>query len=108
MCMGVVLSDTERAPFAGDYGATRGSLHEQIADEAGGAAARDAIQPLWDQLLTRTDTRWAGWTIVDGSDERAAAIAALEAVARGLEKVVPAAPPATGDKVVTLGGAQSR
>lgn len=73
-------------------------------DEACGAAARDVAQPLWDQLLTLTDTRWAGWTIVDCSDEQAAAIAALEAVARGLEKVVPAAPPATGDKVVALGG----
>lgn len=77
-------------------------------DDAGGAAARDAAQPLWDQLLTRTDTRWAGWTIVDGSDERAAAIAALESVARGLEKVVPAAPPASNDKVVALGGATRR
>ena len=77
-------------------------------DEAIGAAARDFAQPLWQQLLYRTDTRWAGWTIVDGSDEHGAAIAALEVVARGLEKVIPAAPPATDDKVVALGGTKGR
>ncbi len=56
------------------------------AEEAGGAAARDCAEALWEQLLTRTDTRWAGWTIIEGSDEASAGVAALEAIARGLEK----------------------
>ena len=76
------------------------------ADEAGGAAARDSAEALWEQLLTRTDTRWAGWAVVDGSDERSAGVAALEAIARGLEKAVPAEPPAADHKIVALGGAK--
>ena len=74
----------------------------------GRAAGRDVAEPLWEQLLTRTDTRWARWTILDGSDERAAGLAAMEAVARGLEKVVPAEAPAVHEKIVAIGGARPR
>jgi polyphosphate kinase 2 (PPK2 family) len=75
-------------------------------DEAGGAAERASTEALWEQLLARTATRWAGWTIVEGREERSAGLAALEAIARGLEKVVPAEPPVANEKIVALGGAK--
>ena len=63
---------------------------------------RNVSQPAWEQLLTRTNTRWAPWTIVDAADEQAAAIMALTAIADALQKKVPSAPPERGDNILPI------
>jgi len=66
------------------------------------ATPRNVAQASWEQLLTRTNTRWAPWTIIDAADEQAASIAALTAIADALEKKVPSAPPASADNVLPI------
>jgi polyphosphate kinase 2 (PPK2 family) len=47
------------------------------------------------EMLERTGTRWAPWTVVDGNNKKAARIAVLSAVADALEgSCSPKAPPA--------------
>lgn len=46
-----------------------------------------------DDLKRHSDTRWSPWRTIDGSDERMAALAALEAVADAWAKAMPAEPP---------------
>lgn len=55
-----------------------------------------------EEMLARTDTRWAPWTIIDGGDKKAARIAALTAVADALEAAVPMEPPALDPDVKAL------
>ncbi len=40
-------------------------------------------------MFTRTDTRWAPWTVIDGNNQKAARVAVLEHVVRELEASVP-------------------
>jgi len=63
----------------------------------------DIREGVWTDLLRRTDTRWAPWTVIDANGQGAGAEAALAAVAGALEKAIPLDPPAEGDKVVMLG-----
>jgi polyphosphate kinase 2 (PPK2 family) len=77
-------------------------------DPAVAASTRSAAQPLWEQLVSRSNTRWAPWTIVDAGDEQAAAVSALSAIADAFRKKVPLEPPAADDKVVRLTGTQHR
>jgi polyphosphate kinase 2 (PPK2 family) len=61
--------------------------HEQpmmVADPAYSRAVED--------LKSHSDMRWSPWRIVDGNDEEAAAIAALEAIADAWSKAMPAEP----------------
>jgi hypothetical protein len=44
-------------------------------------------------MFRDTDTRWAPWTVIDGNNKKAARIATLTAVAKALERHVPASPP---------------
>jgi polyphosphate kinase 2 (PPK2 family) len=46
-----------------------------------------------DELMRHSDTRWSPWRTIDGNDDRAAAVAALEAVADAWAKAMPAEPP---------------
>lgn len=46
-----------------------------------------------DDLKRLSDTRWSPWRMIDGSDERLASLAALEAVADAWAKAMPAEPP---------------
>jgi len=46
-----------------------------------------------DGLKKHSNTRWSPWRMIDGDDEDAAAVAALDAVAEAWEKVLPAQPP---------------
>lgn len=46
-----------------------------------------------DDLRRHSDTRWSPWRTIDGSDERIASLAALEAVADAWAKAMPAEPP---------------
>lgn len=85
-------------------------LAEQAADPwlrctmSDDAVPRNLAQAIWEQLLTRTNTRWAPWTIIDAADEQSAAIAALTAIADALEKTVPSAPPEHGDNILPIAG----
>ncbi|MEO5640473.1 MAG: polyphosphate kinase [Sphingomicrobium sp.] len=63
----------------------------------------DIREGVWTDLLRRTDTRWAPWTIIDANGHGAGSDAALSAVAAALEKSVPLEPPVEGDTVVMLG-----
>jgi polyphosphate kinase 2 (PPK2 family) len=65
--------------------------------------SRPAAQGAWERLFAQTDTRWAPWTVIDAGNKQAARIAALEAIAGGLAKAMPAHPPAGEVKVAALG-----
>ena len=56
------------------------------------ARREDYLAALKD-MFRETDTRWAGWTLIDGNSKKAARIAALQAVADALAKHVPTRPP---------------
>jgi AMP-polyphosphate phosphotransferase len=68
------------------------------------AVPRNMTQAAWEQLLARTNTRWAPWTIVDAGDEQSAAITALTAIADELEKKVPNAPPERAHNILSIAG----
>jgi len=46
-----------------------------------------------EDLKRHSDTRWSPWRTIDGSDERMASLAALEAIADAWAKAMPAEPP---------------
>jgi polyphosphate kinase 2 (PPK2 family) len=46
-----------------------------------------------EDLRRHSDTRWSPWRTIDGSDERMASLAALEAIADSWAKAMPAEPP---------------
>jgi polyphosphate kinase 2 (PPK2 family) len=46
-----------------------------------------------DDLKRLSDTRWSPWRMIDGSDEKTASLAALEAIADAWAKAMPAEPP---------------
>ena len=64
------------------------------------APARAAYRAALVSMLAQTDTRWAPWSMIDANDCDAAQIAALTAIAEGLEKALPHAPPEAADAVV--------
>jgi len=45
------------------------------------------------ELKLHSDTRWSPWRMIDGSDERMASLAALEAIADAWSKAMPSDPP---------------
>jgi len=55
-----------------------------------------------EEMLERTDTRWAPWTVIDGNTKKAARIAALSAVADALEAACPPKPPEADPDVEAL------
>ncbi len=57
--------------------------------------ARSAYREALRHTLAQTDTRWAPWSVIDANDRDAAQVAALTAIAEGLEKALPQAPPET-------------
>ena len=56
-------------------------------------ARRDDYLAALKDMFRETDTRWAGWTVIDGNSKKTARIAALRAVADALAKHVPTKPP---------------
>ena len=44
-------------------------------------------------LKAHSDTRWSPWRTIDGNDEQAASIAALEAIADAWSSAMPSEPP---------------
>jgi len=61
-------------------------------DEPVGVADPAYVQAL-QQLRANTDTRWSPWRMIDGNDEAAAALAALNALADAWAEAMPAEPP---------------
>ena len=55
--------------------------------------ARSAYRAALVQMLAQTDTRWAPWSMIDANDRSSALVAALTAIADGLEKGLPQSPP---------------
>jgi len=53
-------------------------------------------------MFAHTDTRWAPWTVIDGSDRKAGRIAALTAVVDKLEAMVPMDMPDADPEVIAL------
>jgi polyphosphate kinase 2 (PPK2 family) len=76
-------------------------LRWTLEDEGRSLALRADYHSAWEAMFARSNTRWAGWTIVDAGDERAAPIAMLTAIAATLEKALPAEPPAA-ENVVSI------
>jgi len=72
------------------------------ADDFRNRARRDDYSAAIEEMLERTDTRWAPWTVIDGNNKKAARIAALTAVADALEKGVSMKPPAASEDVEAL------
>ena len=54
------------------------------------------------EMLERTETRWAPWTVIDGNSKKAARIAALTAVAEALERSCPVSPPDADPEVAKI------
>jgi polyphosphate kinase 2 (PPK2 family) len=65
-----------------------------------GPTNRERVNGVFQDLFAHTNTRWAPWTVIDANDETAGCIAALTAIADQMEKVMPAEPPAMGEKIV--------
>jgi polyphosphate kinase 2 (PPK2 family) len=74
--------------------------HLLSEEDVAGLGQRERTVEVLHDLFKQTDTRWAPWTIIDGNDEMAGSIAALDAIADLLEKNLPAAPPAEVETVV--------
>ncbi len=55
-----------------------------------------------EDMLARTDTRWAPWAVIDGNNKKAARIAALTAIADRLETGVAMKPPPIPSEIETL------
>jgi polyphosphate kinase 2 (PPK2 family) len=72
------------------------------ADDFRNRARRDDYLAAVTEMLERTDTRWAPWTVIDGNDKKAARIAALTAVAEVLEAACPAKPPRPDPEIEAL------
>jgi polyphosphate kinase 2 (PPK2 family) len=53
----------------------------------------DAYARALHQLRAHSDTRWSPWRMIDGSDERKAALSALTAIADAWAEAIPAEPP---------------
>jgi AMP-polyphosphate phosphotransferase len=53
-------------------------------------------------MFERSDTRWAPWTVIDGSNKKAARIAALTAIADSLEKGVSMKPLPADPEILAL------
>lgn len=62
--------------------------------------SRAAYRAALVQMLGQTDTRWAPWSMIDANDRDAAQVAALTAIADGLEKALPQAPPEASGAVI--------
>lgn len=58
------------------------------------AIPRERSEAAWTDLLSRTDTRWAPWTIIDANGPSAGLESALQVLTTALGKTIPLDPPA--------------
>jgi AMP-polyphosphate phosphotransferase len=63
---------------------------------------RDDYLAAANDMLERTNTRWAPWIAIDGNNKKSARIAALAAVAEALEAACPLKPPEADPEVARL------
>ena len=63
---------------------------------------RDAYLTAMSDMFTRTDTRWAPWTVIDGNNQKSARIAVLQHVVKELEASVPQNFPEADPAIVRL------
>lgn len=71
---------------------------EDYRNRAKRAEYLDAMQ----EMFERTNTHWAPWTVIDGNNQKAARIAALETIAEQLEARVPMDPPPVDRDLVKI------
>ncbi|MEO8141497.1 MAG: polyphosphate kinase [Sphingomicrobium sp.] len=102
-----VTSETQARRIA-EQEADEWRRHLVGAAEFRTALARAAYRVALVQMLGQTDTRWAPWLMIDANDRDAAQIAALTAIADGLEKALPKAPPEVAGAVVPFIAATDR
>ena len=76
------------------------STHLLSATDIERVRQRDAYAGHVGELLDHTNTRWAPWTIIDGSHPNSATLTALGTIADVLAKRLPAEPPAGRQTVV--------
>lgn len=69
---------------------------------------RSRYRDSWNSLFKQTDTRWAPWTLIDGTDKRGGRIHALRAITDTLERALPADPPRESATVVDFPNSASR
>ena len=50
----------------------------------------EAYRRAFHELRTHSDTRWSPWRMIDGNDERKAALTALAAIADAWAQAIPA------------------
>lgn len=62
--------------------------------------ARAAYRAAVGEMLEQTDTRWAPWSMIDANDRGSSLVAALTAIADGLEKALPQSPPEVANAAV--------
>lgn len=67
--------------------------HRASRGEAAITADSPAFRHAFDEMVAHTDTRWSPWLMIDGSNERAAADAALTALVGAWAGAMPAEPP---------------
>ena len=72
------------------------------AEDFRNRSRRDDYLAAAEEMLERTDTRWARWTVIDGNNKKAARIAALTKVAEALEAACPPKPPEPDPEVARL------
>lgn len=78
-------------------------LNERLSDpwtratlaEGGGRSlsARKSYRDAYDAMFKRSNTRWAGWNVIDAGNHEAGLIAALAVIVDALAEAVPNSPP---------------
>jgi polyphosphate kinase 2 (PPK2 family) len=72
------------------------------AEDFRNRSKRDAYVEAVEEMLARTSTRWAPWTVIDGNTKKSARMAALAAIADALEGNCPPKAPAADPEVEAL------
>ncbi|TVV70600.1 polyphosphate kinase 2 family protein [Sphingomonas solaris] len=72
------------------------------ADDFRNRARRADYLAAMAEMFEQTDTRWAPWQPIDGTNKKYARIAALTHVVERLEKAVPTTPPPADEAVVAV------
>ena len=72
------------------------------AEDFRNRSKRPAYIEAVEEMLERTSTRWAPWTVIDGNNKKSARIAVLTAIADVLEGNCPAKPPKADPEVEAL------
>jgi polyphosphate kinase 2 (PPK2 family) len=72
------------------------------AEDFRNRARRDNYVAAMEEMFDKTDTRWAPWKVIDGTNKKYARLAALNHIADMLEKAVPMKPPVCDAEIARL------